>query len=54
MDFFEAPYYEDIAGEESTDSSTSIIGALKYFENSVDMMRISVVSSGYSDQVNLI
>ena len=35
----------------SLDSQTSIIGALRHFENSVDMMRMSSVSSSYCEQV---
>ena len=35
----------------SFDSQTSIIGALKHFENSVDMMRMSAVSPSYCEQV---
>ena len=35
----------------SQDSQTSIIGALKHFENSVDMIRMSSVSPSFCEQV---
>ena len=35
-------------------SCGSIIGALKHFENSVDMMRMSMVSPSYCEQVGWI
>ena len=34
-------------------SPFSIIGALKHFENSVDMMRMSMVSPSYCEQVKI-
>ena len=34
-------------------SPFSIIGALKHFENSVDMMRMSMVSPSYREQVKI-
>ena len=52
------PYHDSVAmsgsGEEQSnlDSQTSIIGALKHFENSVDMMRMSSVSPSYCEQVS--
>ena len=59
MDLMDLPgvSYQDtmsgIGNEEnsSLDSQTSIIGALRHFENSVDMMRMSSVSPSYCDQV---
>ena len=36
----------------SQDSQTSIIGALKHFENSVDMIRMSSVSPSFCEQVS--
>ena len=40
------------AGERNNvDSQTSIIGALRHFENSVDMIRVSSVSPSYCEQV---
>ena len=35
-------------------SPFSIIGALKHFENSVDMMRMSMVSPSYCEQVKIL
>ena len=52
------PYHDTVtmAGvreeQSNLDSQTSIIGALKHFENSVDMMRISAVSPSYCEQVS--
>ena len=37
----------------SQDSQTSIIGALKHFENSVDMIRMSSVSPSFCEQVTV-
>ena len=59
MDLMDLPgvSYQDtmsgIGNEEnsSLDSQTSIIGALRHFENIVDMMRMSSVSPSYCDQV---
>ena len=50
------PYHDSVAmsGEDQSnlDSQTSIIGALKHFENSVDMIRMSSVSPSYCEQVS--
>ena len=50
------PYHETVgmSGEEQSnpDSQTSIIGALRHFENSVDMIRMSSVSPSYCEQVH--
>ena len=52
------PYQDSVAisadEQSSQDSNTSIIGALRHFENSVDMMRMSGVSPSYCEQVRLI
>ena len=53
IDLVEMPgvsYQEN--GVISSDDQTSIIGALKHFENSVDMMRMSSVSPSYCEQVS--